>query len=484
MDQKEIRLTVTKIDNFLKKTILSFDQKNGDYLLPPYLCRGYLIVIFFIKYLTDNYKDEQQTFSIPAEYCFDELYENRDSNKIHFLIKNSFEEIVYTNREKLKGLIKLFHLDLHGERKNLENEQIIFFKTILEIFSCFNLKISQADRKNVEANNYDYLLAYLSDDDNKYFYEFCTSSEISYLLTKLLAPKPGDRIYDPICNVGSVLAKMADELREKNCSMFGQTNVDDGFALCKINMITHEKYDAYIEDGDIFEHTEFIENGQLMKFDIVVSSIPYKYRMGYRYENLKKDPYNRFHRGIPPVKKMEYSIISHMIESAVDGKGKVGVVVPYGVLFRRSVEGKIRQKLVEENLVDIVVGLPPNLFYKSGGAEAILIFNKGKKDQNVLFIDASHEYEPGKNQNKLRTSDINKILSAFEQRKTIEKYSYLASLQEIEKNNFNLSVSRYVDTFKKEIVDLTETEKKIDGLETDIKNLQALIRNISEELEK
>jgi type I restriction enzyme M protein len=186
-------------------------------------------------------------------------------------------------------------------------------------------------------------------------------------------------------------------------------------------------------------------------------------------ETADKDPYCRFWRGTPPKSKTDYAFIGNMIEIALEGEGKVGVIVPHGVLFRGGAEGKIRQRLIEENLLDGVIGLPVSLFFGTGLPAAILIFDKGKDTTDILFVDASREFEDGKNQNRLRAQDIEKIVRTFREFRTIEKYAYRGTLSEIRENDFNLNIPRYVDTFEEETeVDVAATQVQIDKLEREL----------------
>jgi len=204
------------------------------------------------------------------------------------------------------------------------------------------------------------------------------------------------------------------------------------------------------------------------------------------------DKYNRFWRGIPPKSKGDWAFISHMIETTYEGKGKVGVVVPHGVLFRGASEGKIRQKTIEENLLEAVIGLPANLFFGTGIPAAILVFNKGKGDnKNVLFINASQHYESAKNQNKLRPVGIDLIVDTYRQFNAgksqpgvvADKFSYVATFDEIKENDFNLNIPRYVDTFEEEPeVDIAAVQKEIDKLEGELKIVQAEMDKYLKEL--
>jgi len=196
-----------------------------------------------------------------------------------------------------------------------------------------------------------------------------------------------------------------------------------------------------------------LEKDKLMKFDVVVANPPFSLdKWGANEADKEAEKYNRWHRGVPPKSKADYAFISHMVETAIEGTGRVAVVVPHGVLFRGGSEGRIRQALIEENLLDAVIGLPGNMFFGTGIPAAILVFRKDRgKNTDVLFIDASREYEQGKNQNKIRADqEVQKIVATYQQRKTIDKYSYLASRDEIKENDFNLNIPRYVDTFEEE----------------------------------
>ena len=210
-----------------------------------------------------------------------------------------------------------------------------------------------------------------------------------------------------------------------------------------------------------------------MKFDIVVANPPFSLEK-WGYEDAAADPFHRYHRGLPPKSKGDYAFITHMIETARECTGKVGVIVPHGVLFRGAAEGKIRRKLIEENLLEAVIGLPANLFFGTGIPAAILLFNKGKTHGDVLFIDASREYKEAKNQSVLTDEHLQKIVSTFEAFQTVDKYAYRATPQEIADNDFNLNIPRYVDTFEEEAeIDLVAVKAEIATLEEQLTSVRA-----------
>ncbi len=260
---------------------------------------------------------------------------------------------------------------------------------------------------------------------------------------------------------------------------------------------------ATIRWGDTIRNPKLKEGDALMKFDTVVANPPFSLDKWGKVEDKEEnraaksydpeqDPYNRFWRGIPPKSKGDWAFITHMIETTYEGKGKVGVVVPHGVLFRGASEGKIRQKTIEENLLEAVIGLPANLFFGTGIPAAILIFNKGKNDnKNVLFIDSSQHYESVKNQNKLRPEDIEHIVYTYRDFTAgklkagivEDKFSYIATPEEIQENEYNLNIPRYVDTFVEEAeVNIAAVQQEIEKLEAELIVVQTEMKKYLEEL--
>jgi type I restriction enzyme M protein len=222
-----------------------------------------------------------------------------------------------------------------------------------------------------------------------------------------------------------------------------------------------------------------------MRFNVVVANPPFSLDK-WGADEAANDPYDRFWRGVPPTSKGDYAFITHMIETTYlepSQNGRVGVIVPHGVLFRGASEGAIRQRLIEENLLDAVIGLPPNLFYGTGIPAAILIFKRNRPDTRVLFIDASREFEQGTNQNRLREQDIEKILATYHERQTVDKYAYLADFEEIEDNDFNLNIPRYVDTFEPEPpVDLAAVGREIADLKAQLADVEERMAEYLREL--
>ena len=260
------------------------------------------------------------------------------------------------------------------------------------------------------------------------------------------------------------------------------------WALCMMNMFLHG-INVTVDNvkwADTLRDPRLLTDSQtLMRFNVVVANPPFSLDK-WGAENAANDRFNRFHRGVPPASKGDYAFISHMIESTFldpAEHGRVGVIVPHGVLFRGGSEGRIRQQLIEENLLDAVIGLPENLFYGTGIPAAILIFRRDKSDDSVFFIDASREYEQGVNQNRLRTQDRAKIVATYRTRRSVDKYAYVAARAEIAENEFNLNIPRYVDTFEEEDpVDIVAIATSIKALSARLDDLEMEMQNCLEEL--
>ena len=254
----------------------------------------------------------------------------------------------------------------------------------------------------------------------------------------------------------------------KNFSLFGQESNGSTWALCRMNMFLHGQDGARVEWCDTITNPKLVEDDKLMKFDVVVANPPFSLdKWGADFAS--HDPQKRFWRGTPPKSKGDYAFITHMIEIALADDGRVGVIVPHGVLFRGGSEGLIRQKLVEENLLEMVIGLPANLFFGTGIPAAILVFHKGRKTMDVLFIDASREFSDQKKQVRLRPEDIEKIVSTAKKFKSVSAYAHRAKRLEIEENDFNLNIPRYVDTSEREQqIDITGLQKEITYLEEEL----------------
>ena len=489
--------------------------------------KNYILTMLFIKYMSDMWKDkyqeyekryqgdeirikramERERFVIPVvefrddntkevtesfQATFDSLYDRRERSNIGELINIVLEHLEDANKAKLENVFR--NIDFNSEPAlGQTKERNRRLKNLLEDFAdpSLDLRPSHIGNRDIIGDVYEYLIARFAAGAGKKAGEFYTPPEVSTLLAKLVDPKPGDRLCDPACGSGSLLIHVANEIQDKNFFLAGQESNGSTWSLCRMNIFLHGMDSARIEWCDTIGNPRLIEKNELMRFNVVVANPPFSLDK-WGAENASNDPYNRFWRGVPPKSRGDYAFISHMVEIALEKEGKVGVIVPHGVLFRGSSEGIIRRKFIEENILEAVIGLPAQLFYGTGIPAAILIFNKGRKswneaqierDKHVLFIDASREYDDGKKQNRLREKDIEKIVSIFKDFKEVEKYSHRATLDEIKEAEFNLNIPRYVDTFEEEEeIDIAEVQKEIEEIETEISKTKKEMNKYLKEL--
>ncbi|MBL9160981.1 MAG: type I restriction-modification system subunit M [Verrucomicrobiales bacterium] len=454
--------------------------------------KDYILTFLFLKFLSDLVKErreelekqfpgkpemvhrrlERERFLLPAGCDFDSLYAARDADNLGERIDQALWDIEDANKAKLEGVLHTVSFNDEkrlGETKDRNGR----LKHLLQDFHDprLDLRPSRIGNLDVIGNCYEYLISRFASESGKKGGEFFTPPEVSELIARLVAPKPGDRICDPSCGSGSLLIKVAKEVRDAkgnpsdDFSLYGQEVNSGTYALCRMNLFLHGIDSARIEWGDTIKNPKLVEDDRLIQFDVVVANPPFSLDK-WGAENASNDPFGRFQRGIPPKSKGDYAFLLHMVETAKAGSGRVGVVVPHGVLFRGASEGLIRKKLIEENLLDAVIGLPANLFFGTGIPAAILLFNKGRKHTDVLFIDAKEGFAQGTNQNKLRADDLAKIVESYRTYETVDRYAYRATREELKENDYNLNIPRYVDTFEEEApVDLKAVEKRIGELE-------------------
>ena len=270
----------------------------------------------------------------------------------------------------------------------------------------------------------------------------------------------------------------------RNLTLHGQEKNLGTWAICKMNMLLHGLPDARIEKGDTIRDPQLVEEAELLLYDRVIANPPFSLDEWGR-DVAESDGYGRFRFGVPPRTKGDLAFVQHMV-AVLNAAGRLGVVMPHGVLFRGSAEGKIRQGLLQEDLFEAVIGLAPNLFYGTGIPASILVLNRDKpaeRKEKVLFIDASGEFEEGSNQNRLRDQDIEHISKAFHAYADVEKYARVVPLAEIEQNDWNLNISRYVDTSdEEERIDVGEAVRKLRELEGERAEAEATMNRFLAEL--
>lgn len=469
--------------------------------------KDYILAFLFYKYMSDikqaevkklqeRYGDDKARielrlknarFVLPEGASFYDIYAQQNADNIGEVINKALHKIEDANETHLKGI---FTVDFNSEAILGQTSQRN--KMIRDLITDFN-KVDLSDVEgDLLGNAYMYLIERFGSDAGKKAGEFYTPKILSLLLAKLAQPKPGDRICDPACGSGGLLLLAGEEVASqgsKDYALYGQEKTGATYSLARMNMFLHGQDSARIEWGDTLNNPLLRENDRLMQFDVIVANPPFSLDK-WGEKHLENDIYGRFDRGMPPASKGDYAFISHMIATAKPSSGRVAVIVPHGVLFRGGSEGRIRQALIEENLLDAVIGLPAGLFQTTGIPVAILIFDKSREHggdnenrKDVLFIDASKEYKPGKNQNMLEPEHINKIFDTYKNRAELEKFSHLATLDEIRENDYNLNIPRYVDTFEEEEeIDLSAVKAEIADLELQLQDVQEKMREYLEEL--
>lgn len=482
--------------------------------------KDYILSMLFVKYLSDVSKEKRakymeqyngderrveramsrEQFTLDSESTFDYLYENRNSNDIGQKINIALSHIENSNSAKLTNVFRAIDFNSQVDFGDVKAKNATL-RNLLEDFHDLDLRPGQLGSADIIGDAYEYMIANFASDAGKKGGEFFTPSQVSELIASLVKPQENDRIYDPTCGSGGLLLKTYKKVPSSKVALYGQEANNQTWALCTMNMFLHGVDDARIWQGDTLSNPQNVENDQLMKFQVVVANPPFsldKWDSGFlsnagldakgkKQEKMTAamDSWKRFDWGVPPSSKGDYAFVLHMLSSLDAENGRMAVVLPHGVLFRGASEGKIRRQLVEMNLLDAVIGLPANLFYGTGIPACILVFKKNRPRRDVLFIDASGEgnYEKGKNQNVLRNSDIARIVSTYDARETVDKYSYVASYDEIKDNDFNLNIPRYVDTFEEEeLVDIDEVKQNIANIEAELAQVQAQMATYLEEL--
>ena len=473
--------------------------------------KDFILTMLFLKYISDVWQDhydsyqadygdepelieelmKNERFVLPRNASFYTLWEHRHEPGNGERIDQALHAIEEANGTKLKAAGKSVFQDISFNTDKLgeEKQKNTILRHLLEDFAKpeLNLKPSRVGSLDVIGNAYEYLIKNFAAYGGQKAGEFYTPPEVSDLIAELLNPQPGDTICDPACGSGSLLMKCGRKVLanydSREYALYGQEAIGSTWSLAKMNMFLHGEDNHKIEWGDTIRNPKLLDrNGELMLFDIVTANPPFSLDK-WGHDDASHDKFSRFRRGIPPKTKGDYAFIQHMVETLEPSSGRMGVVVPHGVLFRGSSEGKIRKQLIDENLLYAVIGLPEKLFYGTGIPAAVLIFKRKKSDDSVIFIDASREFKPGKNQNLLTNDNIRKIVSTYRERVNVDKYAYLATREEILENDYNLNIPRYVDTFEEEEeIDLVAVRAEREKLKYQLFELEGVMDKYLQEL--
>jgi type I restriction enzyme M protein len=365
-----------------------------------------------------------------------------------------------------------------GRTTKDRNDVIVRILTALDAID-FDLDNTESD---VLGDAYEYLIAQFAAGAGQKAGEFYTPQQVSTILAKIVTTNKSKlkSVYDPTCGSGSLLLRVAKQVDEVG-HFYGQEQNRTTYNLARMNMILHDvNYHKFnIKNEDTLERPQHLD----YKFEAVVANPPFSAHWSANPLFANDDRFSQYGR-LAPSTKADFAFIQHMVHQ-LDDNGVMACIAPHGVLFRGAAEGHIRKYLIEDrNYIDAIIGLPANLFYGTSIPTCILVLKKCKEDpENILFIDASNDFEKVKNQNELREQDIDKIIKTYQNRQVIEKYSNLATLEEVKANDYNLNIPRYVNTFEEAIeIDIDALAVKIQAIDIKMKEVNNTIASFCKEL--
>ena len=449
--------------------------------------KTYIFGLLFLKRLSDRFEEEAEKLIAEGEPA-KAAWGDRDNHQFFVPDRARWDAILKTatnigeclnkacakleeENPGLEGVLAgIDYNDEHrlGDGRHRDN----VLARLVQHFSQISLRNDSMAEPDLLGRAYEYLIEQFADDAGKKGGEFYTPRMVVKLIVDLLAPKEEMRICDPTVGSGGMLIECAHYVKRRrgnprNLTLHGQEKNLSTWAICKMNMLLHGLPDAQIEKGDTIGSPRLVEDGELRLYDRVIANPPFSLDEWGRDE-AEHDPFGRFRFGLPPKTKGDLAFVQHMV-AVLNKQGRLGVVMPHGVLFRGGSEAKIRQGLLREDLFEAVIGLAPNLFYGTSIPAAILVLNRSKlprRRRKVLFIDASGAFEKGSNQNRLRDEDVRRIAQTFHAYEDVGRFACVVPLEDIEQNDCNLNISYYVDSSEdEEHVDLADAVRKLWDLE-------------------
>lgn len=457
-----------------------------------------IMTMLFLKRLNDRFEENVETlikkgksekqakkefnhdFFVPDDARWEKLsgVTSRVGEEIDRICK-----MVEEKNSKLEGV--LTNTKYSDPKKYPDNE----LTRLISHFNSPRLRNSDLEKEDIFGDAYEYLLEQFADATKKKGGEFFTPREVVQLMVNITRPKEGMKICDPTCGSGGMLIvsrKYVESHKGKprNLVLDGQESNYGNLAMCKMNMVLHGIVDFNITFGNTLANPQLVEGGKLKTYDRVLANFPFS--MDWDNNGADSDPHGRFKFGVPPAKnKADFAFIQHMY-AHLNNRGQAAIVCSQGVLFRRNVEKKIREGLIGEDAIEAVIALPENLFFGTGIPACILILNKNKpkaRKDKIIFIYGAKDYREGKNRNTLRDEDISKITKVFEGYREIDGYCHVAGLDELEENEYNLNVPRYVDISEpEEEIDIQSTIDELKGLDKEREKLGCKIRKDLKEL--
>ncbi len=443
----------------------------------PANLRDFVFPLLFLKRLSDTWDEEQakavaefgadvvdeiaadfHTFTIPEGCHWADVRRVAENHGI--VLQQTMQQIEAANPDRLA---QIFGNAPWADSNKMPAERL---EKLIDHFSQRDLRPSVVSN-DLLGGGYEYLLKRFSDESATSAGQFFTPRAVVHLLVRILDPGPKDSVYDPACGSAGMLIEAATEVKQSGGSVaqmrfYGQEVNQTSAAIGRMNLLIHDVEDAEIKRDDTLRNPRFVtSSGKLEQFDVVVANPPFSLK-GWGAEEWATDPHRRGVGGVPPKNNGDFAWVQHMIASAKEKGGRVGVVMPHGVLFRGRAEGKIRQHLIESDQLEAIVGLAPNLFYGTTIPACLLFFNENKpaeRKETVLFVDGAKRFTKGKNQNALNEADVNDLHEMFSSHGEAEKADIAARLvphSEIIENGFDLNIGRYLKAEAVEVIDVGE----------------------------